>query len=586
MLSRNEFTILCTLLKHPGATQRELANLSGLSLGIVNGTHKSIVKARLFENGEVSPRGIRELSPYKVDNAIIMAAGISSRFAPISYEKPKGLLTVRGEVLVERQIQQLRAAGVDRIILVVGYRKELFFYLEDKYGVEVVVNPDFATRNNHSTLMRVRKQLGNSYICSSDNYFTQNPFEEYVWKSYYAAEYAEGPTKEWCLTFDKKHRITDVTIGGRDAWYMTGHAYFDRVFSGRMADILEEEYDSPATVGKLWEQLYKEHIDELDMEIRCYEPGTIYEFDSLDELRDFDPLFLENVDVAIFDNIVSVLGCKKSEIHDVYPLKQGHVNLSCHFATEEGEYVYRHPRPDSSRMVDWSAETQGEELARAIGLDASFMFEDPRSGWKLSRFIPDCKALNPHDDAQVADAMSALRKLHSQGAVLSRTFDYLTEGMQHDSYLRSRGRTGVRGYDELKEQAIAAKRLADSCGARICPTHNNFSDCNLLYDGAGNLHVIDWKYAGMSDYASDFGTFVVACALDKDEAQRALELYFGRKPTAEERLHNLAYVGLAGWCWYLWALHQEADNDFMGNSMYTYYRYARHYLQAALSACG
>ena len=54
---------------------------------------------------------------YKVDNAIIMAAGTSSRFAPLSYEMPKGLISVKGEVLVERQIRQLREAGIEEIVL-------------------------------------------------------------------------------------------------------------------------------------------------------------------------------------------------------------------------------------------------------------------------------------------------------------------------------------------------------------------------------------------------------------------------------------------------------------------------------------
>ena len=49
---------------------------------------------------------------YKADNAVIMAAGLSSRFAPLSYEKPKALIPVRGEVLIERQIRQLREAGI------------------------------------------------------------------------------------------------------------------------------------------------------------------------------------------------------------------------------------------------------------------------------------------------------------------------------------------------------------------------------------------------------------------------------------------------------------------------------------------
>ena len=44
---------------------------------------------------------------YKVDNAIIMAAGTSSRFAPLSYEMPKALIEVKGEILIERQIRQL-----------------------------------------------------------------------------------------------------------------------------------------------------------------------------------------------------------------------------------------------------------------------------------------------------------------------------------------------------------------------------------------------------------------------------------------------------------------------------------------------
>ena len=44
---------------------------------------------------------------YRVDNAVIMAAGTSSRFAPLSYERPKALTEVKGEVLIERQIRQI-----------------------------------------------------------------------------------------------------------------------------------------------------------------------------------------------------------------------------------------------------------------------------------------------------------------------------------------------------------------------------------------------------------------------------------------------------------------------------------------------
>ena len=580
MINRNEFDARCAFKEHPGATQRELSETLGVSLGLGNKTYKSLTTAKLIEDGRVTARGLRELKPYKVDNAIIMAAGMSSRFAPISYEKPKGLLRVRGDILIERQIEQLLDAGINEIAVVVGYKKELFFYLEEKYGVQIVINRDFASRNNHSTLMRVREMLANTYVCSSDNYFVENPFEQYVWKAYYSAEHTDGPTKEWCLELDKKDRIRSVQIGGENAWYMIGHAYFDRTFSDRFCEILENEYDDPRTVDKLWEELYIEHLGELDMEIRRYEPGAIREFDSLDELRDFDPLFLENIDIEIFNNICAVLGCEKSEIHDVYPLKQGLTNLSCHFATNDGEYVYRHPGVGTELMIDRAAEVQALNLAKATGIDSTFIFENPKRGWKVSRFIPNCRELDPHDDAQLAEAMALARRLHEQDVELDREFDFLQEGLRYESLLLEKGPIDVPGYDELRERAIRTKEIADATGAHRCLTHNDFFNLNLLYDKAGGLNLIDWEYAGMSDYASDFGTFVVTCMLNESEADRALEHYFGRKPTADERFHNFAYIGLASWCWYVWALLKESEGDYVGDWLYVYYRYAKQHLEA------
>ena len=48
-------------------------------------------------------------------NAIILAAGKSNRFVPFTYERPKGLFRVKGEILIERQIEQLKEAGIKDI---------------------------------------------------------------------------------------------------------------------------------------------------------------------------------------------------------------------------------------------------------------------------------------------------------------------------------------------------------------------------------------------------------------------------------------------------------------------------------------
>lgn len=130
---------------------------------------------------QITERGVAALESYKVHNAVIMSAGMSSRFAQLSYENPKGLLNVKGEILIEREIRQLHEAGIYDITVVVGYMKEKFFYLEEKFGLKIIVNEDYYRFNNTSTLIRVTEQLSNTYICSSDNYFLDNVFEPYVY---------------------------------------------------------------------------------------------------------------------------------------------------------------------------------------------------------------------------------------------------------------------------------------------------------------------------------------------------------------------------------------------------------------------
>lgn len=258
---------------------------------------------------------------YRVDNAIIMAAGTASRFAPISYERPKALIEVKGEVLIERQIRQLREAGIDDIIIVVGYMKEKFMYLREKFGVKIVENNDFLTKNNNASIYVAKDHIRNTYICSSDNYFSENPFESEVDSAYYAAVFADGETKEWCMTEDENGYINSVNIGGRDEWYMLGHVFWDEIFSKSFLAILEKIYDKPETANLLWESIFMEHLDELKMKIRRYPDDVIFEFDTLDELRVFDKSYVSDTRSAILKFVASELGCSESEIVNVTAYK-------------------------------------------------------------------------------------------------------------------------------------------------------------------------------------------------------------------------------------------------------------------------
>ena len=251
-------------------------------------------------------------------NAIIMAAGTSSRFVPLCWERPKGLLEVKGEILIERQIKQLKAAGVDDITIVTGYMADKFDYLIDKFGVSLVYNPDYARYNNTSTLMCVLDKLGDTWICSSDNYFTENVFDEHPARSQYSAEYAEGETDEYCITYDKDDNIINVTVGGANAWYMIGHVFFSKDFSDTFKKILVEEYKNEETRQGYWEDVYIKHLKELpQMKIRKFKPGIINEFDSLEDLRVFDKSYIDDTRSEVIKEICKKLKCAQKDITSI-----------------------------------------------------------------------------------------------------------------------------------------------------------------------------------------------------------------------------------------------------------------------------
>lgn len=258
---------------------------------------------------------------YNVDNAIIMAAGVSSRFAPLSYEKPKALITVNGEVLIERQIRQLREVGINEIVVVVGYKKEQFYYLKEKFGVIIVENPEYNTRNNNASIYVAQKYIHNSYICSADNYFTQNPFTKMVEESFYSVVYSNGKTDEWCVDIDNNEYITGVKIGGENSWYMLGHVFWSGSFSEKFLGILNDEYNLPQTKNLLWESIYINHIDELKMKVKKYDDNYIFEFDTLDELRKFDKSYINDTKSKILKKIAKQNNCIEKDIVYVSVIK-------------------------------------------------------------------------------------------------------------------------------------------------------------------------------------------------------------------------------------------------------------------------
>ena len=519
-------------------------------------------------------------------NAIIMAAGTSSRFAPLSYEKPKGLLKVKGEILIERQIHQLQEAGITDITVVVGYMAELFEYLKDKYGVKLVLNEDYNRYNNTSSIIRVIDLLEDTFICSSDNYFPYNVFLGSTKDSYYSALYADGETGEYCLTIDDKDNIIDVKVGGANSWYMVGHVFFNNDFSKKFREIMKKEYDRGETRLGYWEDVYARYIKELPpMKIHRYQPHDIEEFDSLEELRQFDEEYINNTGCSVFHNICDVLKCEEKDITDIVILKNGMTNASFAFTSKKDDrkYVYRHPGAGTEEFISRDSEYFSMQVAKKYQLDKTFVYMHPTDGWKISYFVENARILDYHDEIEMSQAMQLLSDLHKanvQSEFPYRLWDSATDFLHKIQKLH---KDDTSDFYKLHDKIEKLYKYVQKDEWPECLNHCDALAANFLIGDDGDMTLIDWEYSGQGDTAQDLGSFIACSDLTYEEALSAIGMYLGHAPSDNELRHYLAYTAIASYCWYLWAIFQEANAVDTGDFLKLWHDYAYLYFNKAIA---
>lgn len=298
-----EFNILYEIYKENSVNLQDIASKTGCDLCLATDTLVKLQEKGWILHSGITRQGLEELQQYKVDNAIIMAAGFGLRSLPLSRFVPKGLYEIKGEVLIERQIRQLREAGIEEIIVVVGYLKEKFNSLKEKYHVIIVENEDYYRYNNISSLYAAREYLKRSYICCSDNYFSENVFANYVYDSYYACKYTEAYADEYCVTKMEGPYIKEIVKGGSNAWYTIGEAFFSAQFSEIFLKYLLKEYDEPGTKKMLMDDFHIRHIDELRFRLVKYTDDILQEFDTVEDVIAFDPEFVKYRDRLLMKKI-------------------------------------------------------------------------------------------------------------------------------------------------------------------------------------------------------------------------------------------------------------------------------------------
>ena len=300
-LTRYQFEIAAYVEAHGKKVYpwRELVDELGISGTAVMKAKEELIEAGIIcKNGEdelgITEAGLEALEPYRVERAVIFAAGFGSRMVPVTLTTPKPMVKVNGVRIIDRLIDALVAKDIRDITIVRGYLKGCFDELLIKYPfLNFVDNDLYETENNISSALAAGDKVDNCYICAGDLLIT-NPeiIRKYNYRSNYLASYALE-TDDWCFDFEKGF-AKNYRKGGTNCFNQYEIAYWNREDSERLRKDWIRARKTEGGHDLFWEFIpLVLYADDYQVEIRRCSKSDIMEIDNYYELQEIDSSYRE-----------------------------------------------------------------------------------------------------------------------------------------------------------------------------------------------------------------------------------------------------------------------------------------------------
>ncbi len=575
------------LCAEPFTNQRTLAEASGHSLGVVNRSVKNLQKeGYLDEDVRLTEKAHLEFQEKAPKNAIILAAGFGMRMVPISMEIPKGLLEVHGEPLIERTIRQLHEAGIREIYVVVGFMKEKYEYLIDGFDVTLIVNPEYAAKNNLHSLKRALRHLSNSYIIPCDIWCDQNPYrrrELYSW--YMVSDLVDNDSS--VRVNRKMELVSTPALTGGNA--MVGISYLLEEQAAVVRKRIEAYSQDPRCDGYFWEEaLYQDDKNQKDKMIvtaRVVHTADVMEINTYEQLRELDG-DSDHLKTDAIRVISQALQTSEEEITHITVLKKGMTNRSFLFSCKGKKYIMRIPGEGTDRLIDRRQEALVYQSIREKGLCDEITYLDPENGYKITGFLEDARVCDPQDPDDTRRCMQRLRAFHEMRLTVGHDFDIFGQ-IEFYEHLWAGMPSAYRDYPRTKEQVFSLKPYIDAHAKDKVLTHMDAVPDNFLFvknaDGTEDILLIDWEYAGMQDPLVDVAMFCIYSLYDREQTDDLIDAYFPEGCRRQDRILIYCYIAACGLLWSNWCEYKRTLGVEFGEYSLRQYRYAKDYYKIVRS---
>lgn len=577
-----EKDILFYLINRGYSNQRNLAIETGYALGTVNkALHYLRSEGYIDGKNALMDRAYEFREENRPKNAIILAAGFGMRMVPINMEYPKALLKYKNEVLIERIITQLRDRGVSNIYIVVGFMKEKFDYLIDKYGVELVVNRDYSKKNNLHSLLKVVDKIGNSYILPSDIWCRENPFHQFEPHSWYMIGGKTGHGSN--IYLNRKQELARITDQKEQGNRLIGLAYISEEDSSYLKDRLEEKGKMEAYDDMFWESaLFNKEETKMIVPGRQVDDKDFIEINTYEELRELDSES-EFLKTEAMEVIMKAFDVDIADIKNIKVLKKGMTNRSFIFEVKGKRYIMRIPGEGTDELINRREEAQVYETIRGLNLCDRIILIDPEKGYKITEFVEDAHSCDPYDMEDLKKCITKLKQFHQMELKVNHSFDEFKVTEYYESLWYGRSSMYI-DYEKTKENVFSLRQYISEHEKEPILSHFDANPDNFLIyeeDGKEHIRLIDWEYAAMHDPDIDIAMMIVYSKYSREQADKLIDMYYDNQCDRETRIKIYCYISICGLLWSNWCEYKSHLGVEFGDYSLMQYRYAKDYYKLA-----
>lgn len=508
-----------------------------------------------------------------LSTAIILAGRQEKHF-----DIPVSLIEfAEGVTLLKRAIGLLKEVGIPKIVIVTGYKSELFTEIPN---VVIVCNEQFANTASMASLALTESFVNEDFLLIESDLLFEKDFLIRL------------------MDFTSKNCLSVVPeTGTGDEAFVELENGFVRCVSKDIHQLFKVDGEMIG-LSKISIQTFRKM---LDMWKRCDNPLMNYEYLLLKCAQLHEVSAIKSVDLIsyevdnqkdflclketvypklcrkenpfdkrnVFDIFQNIMHLHELSEHNVRITQIGGMtnrNFKVTYSNES--YVLRVPGNGTEGMIVRENEEYNSRLAYQLKITPEIFCLDVQSGVKLVRYIEGAETLNNVTIQYVSHmekVIASLRILHTSGVRFNNDFNVFKEIQVYEELLSQAKGWMYEGYSELRSSIFTLAERLNRLGIVLAPCHNDLVAENFVKNSNGHIYLIDWEYSGMNDPLWDLAALFIESSFSEENQQKALLLYYEDNIPTNVSQKILIYQILMDVLWAIWTRIKETRGDDFGN---------------------